>query len=133
MSDEKLIDYKRAVELFGLAIKEKGPDFVYEKPDGHSGCYYSDVPTGQLFREEPTEPGCAWGWALALSEMVTLEEVARFGGNIVSVMYTLDYDLTEKAEAYMSSAQDAQDRGYTWGEAHVHAVQMAAQHYLSDS
>lgn len=122
MTEDKRIDYGKAVELFQLAIHERGADHVYERPRGGDGCYYSDhvFESASSLTEDIIpylKPGCAWGLALSRSHLVPLEKMAVQPGFVVAMLQDFGFEITPKAAAFMSESQSRQDAGDSWGHA----------------
>jgi hypothetical protein len=127
---DKRIDYAKAVELFQIAINERGADYVYQRPHAGGGCYYSDHVfdnAGDLTEEMVPylKPGCAWGLALSRTGLVPLRELAVISGFVADVLMTLGFEITPKAKAFMSESQAAQDAGSAWGQAFEMGVESA--------
>lgn len=132
------IDRDRALALLRQAVEQKGEDYVYPSGDPYS------VGTKTCTYERDGEPSCLVGHVLFIAG-VPVEVLARLDQYGETEFRTLAYGstcedddgneevlqepvlheyaaLTEEAVEALSAAQDTQDRGRTWGQALLRAI-----------
>ena len=117
-----MIEIPEMLTLIEIAVSERGENFhyidyatTYAEIDEHD-CKYVDPLTGR--------PLCIAG--VALKEAGMLDLVRE--GEIPSAQHGLVGKISRGALYALDSAQNAQDRGETWGQALVEARSRAARY-----
>jgi hypothetical protein len=110
-------------ETLHKIVEETGPDYVYQIPEGTYGdCVYADPVTGA--------PSCIVGHVVAALDPEAFERMAKFEDEAgpFTIMSAIDPNDWARVDvglevdsadlrSALAMAQEAQDRGMTWGEA----------------
>jgi hypothetical protein len=118
------IGYEQARDLLELAVEERGPDYVYEHPDGETGgCFYFT---------RSGEPSCIVGWVLNRLGLkfewgcATTTEDHGYIPNATSVEFLIakgHIDVDFRTAVLLQVAQNLQDDDWYWGDAVQRAVE----------
>lgn len=103
---------ERAHTLLKEIVAEKGPDFVYKRPEGEMCAYLEDLEDGGVV------PSCLFGH-LFLRAGVSAGDIAPHEGCGVVALFRFLTDAEENALIVRASAeaQASQDTGQPWGRA----------------
>lgn len=120
------INYARALELVDQAISAKGEDYVYTNDQGQRADSASFIKCSNWHEVNgKMVPGCIVGDALHRGGVkLTQMNKSMSAGDLVVALYGDEIaHVTDRAMAFLSRIQNAQDTGSTWGEARATAIQ----------
>lgn len=111
-----MINLEEARGLLRRAVETQGRDFVYN-PNSEGLCHYNKLDTvpGVNADDPRVITGCLVGVALDLAG-----EVRHHGydGAVTEIQEDFPDMMTEDAAKYLVEAQNTQDVGGSWGQAH---------------
>lgn len=123
------IDLPKARELLAKAVETQGRDFVYKSAAAFGLCTYFPQTWRRIADDDVRrKTGCLVGVALKLHG----HDVSQLGGSIGEVRRQNPDWMTEAACQYFQVAQNEQDLGAPWGEAHDRAEEHAAEGTLHE-
>lgn len=113
----------RCVELAELAVKEKGEDYIYERPvfEGYASCVY--------FAEDGS-PSCQVGMVLHYAGVKPFPLHLANGGDVNDLVQ--DFEIIEAdpiTTLFLNTLQENQDAGKTWGTCLKAAKQVVNMRY----
>ncbi len=116
MTETITLNLETAIELVARAVTERGPDYVYKKPDAPEENTYP--PSCLNWHPSENRPGCIVG--LALSYLVGEDKVkAHVTGGSSSLLQWLDIDASLMVLHYLGRVQRSQDDKNRWGQAAI--------------